>query len=194
MPGCSEDAPTPRDGEHIAGDLRALPRSRDRQPPYVLVGRSLGGLYSVYFARRHPDAVAAMVLADSTHPSHPKGTEARKNCPAWFRLLDGATASQASKQERDAAAATAEAVLALPPLTGEPVIVLSATEPGRADTGIEQDVISKRKDIARLFPSSERGWIQGGHAMPQEGPQAVIDAIRGTPARTRPAVPGPAAQ
>src|SRR5881396_827534 len=43
--GLSEDAPPPRDGRHIAAELRHALRVAGVPPPYVLVGASFGGLY-----------------------------------------------------------------------------------------------------------------------------------------------------
>ena len=37
------------------------------QPPYVLVGNSIGGMYARAYAHRHPDQVVGMVLVDATH-------------------------------------------------------------------------------------------------------------------------------
>ncbi|WP_275409094.1 alpha/beta fold hydrolase [Microbispora amethystogenes] len=40
-------------------------------PPYVLVGHSAGGNIVRLFAAETPDAAAAVVLVDSSHPEHP---------------------------------------------------------------------------------------------------------------------------
>ena len=37
--------------------------------PYLLVGHSIGGLFTVLYARTYPDEVAGMVLVDSTPPA-----------------------------------------------------------------------------------------------------------------------------
>lgn len=52
--GKSDPASTPRDGRHIVDELRSLLRIKGLNPPYVLVGHSLGGLYMQLFARRYP--------------------------------------------------------------------------------------------------------------------------------------------
>ena len=67
--GWSESSGTAQDGAEIAADLHAL-LERGRVPgPYVLVGHSFGGLYTLTFAALYPDEVAGMVLVDTTAPA-----------------------------------------------------------------------------------------------------------------------------
>lgn len=48
-------------------ELRQLLREAEIEPPYVLVGMSLGGLFSRLFAYDYPEEVAGMVLVDVAH-------------------------------------------------------------------------------------------------------------------------------
>jgi pimeloyl-ACP methyl ester carboxylesterase len=176
--GKSEAAVTPRDGAHIVDELRGLLKSKGLNPPYVLVGHSLGGLYMQYFARRFPDEVAGLILVDSTHPEQLKGKGSPGSWPCWFRLVMSFATSEAAKEELNAADATGESILALPPFRGKPVIVLSAAKPKPDESGLARDAYEKRKDIAQLFPGSAQIWVNGGHAIPLEQPQAVTAAIR----------------
>jgi pimeloyl-ACP methyl ester carboxylesterase len=79
---------------------------------------------------------------------------------------------------RGHATPTGEALLALPPFTGKPVMVLSAAAPIGDDSELARDALAKRKDIARLNPGSRQIWVDSGHAIPLEKPEAVIAAIR----------------
>jgi pimeloyl-ACP methyl ester carboxylesterase len=54
--------------KEVATDLRAALTRAGVQGPYILVGHSRGGLYSLIFAGLFPDDVAGLVLADSSHP------------------------------------------------------------------------------------------------------------------------------
>jgi len=60
--GNGDPVTTPRDGVHIVDELCALLRSQSPNPPYILVGQSLGGLHMRWFARCHPDEVIALAL------------------------------------------------------------------------------------------------------------------------------------
>lgn len=66
--GWSDDVDAPQDGIAIADDLHTLLGSAGEAGPYVLVGHSAGGPYSMIYADRYPDEVAGMVLLDSMSP------------------------------------------------------------------------------------------------------------------------------
>lgn len=176
--GNSESAPTPRDGQHIAEELRLLLSAKHLPPPYILVGHSLGGLYMQLFARLHPDDVSALILVDSTHPEQLKGDGAYENWPLWIRMLFQLMTSDVAKQEFNAIDATGKAVLSLPTFTGKPVFVLSALQPLEQTSPLADDTNSKRRDLARLYPGAKQIWVDSGHAIPLEMPDAVVTAIR----------------
>lgn len=176
--GKSDPVSTPRDGAHVVDELRTLLQNAGLKPPYILVGHSLGGLYMQQFARRYPSEVAALVLVDSTHPNQAKGKGAPENWPAWFRLLFKVAASDVVKNEMGALDTTGEAVLNLPPFTGKPVILLSALQPMNDKSELALDANEKRKDLSRLYPGAKQVWVDSGHNMQREKPEAVIAAIR----------------
>ncbi|WP_342416178.1 alpha/beta hydrolase [Paenibacillus sp. FSL R10-2782] len=61
----SEEAATPRTGENIVRELHLALKNTDVQPPYILVGHSLGGMYSRLYAQTYRDEVAGLVLVDA---------------------------------------------------------------------------------------------------------------------------------
>ncbi|MFC8798584.1 alpha/beta fold hydrolase [Promicromonospora sp. NPDC057138] len=67
--GWSESSETAQDGAEIAADLHTLLESGQVPGPYVLVGHSFGGLYTLTSAALYPDEVAGMVLVDTTAPA-----------------------------------------------------------------------------------------------------------------------------
>jgi len=62
--GFSDASDRPGTSTNAADDLHALLQAADVQPPYVLVGHSLGGLYARLYASRFPQEVVGLVLVD----------------------------------------------------------------------------------------------------------------------------------
>jgi len=179
-PGYGRSAPVqrPRDGETIVAELRALLKSRNVKPPYVLVGHSAGGLYMQLFARRYPKEVAGLVLVDPTHPTQFDGEGALENrvSPALL-LLARATIGGPFREEFDALVPTGHQVLSAPPLPRTvPVEILVA--PDKAGTAMAAFDNAKRQDFANLYPYARMEAVEGGHQIPREKPEAVVAAIR----------------
>jgi pimeloyl-ACP methyl ester carboxylesterase len=65
--GWSERSPRPRTVANITDELGALLAGAGVEPPYVLVGHSIGGMFARFYAYQHPEQVAGMVLVDSAH-------------------------------------------------------------------------------------------------------------------------------
>jgi pimeloyl-ACP methyl ester carboxylesterase len=66
--GRSEDGARRQDADAVARDLHALLVRAGVRAPYVLAGHSLGGMFALNFARRHPRELAGVALIDSMHP------------------------------------------------------------------------------------------------------------------------------
>jgi len=65
--GWSERSPKPRTVANMVDELHTLLARAGVEPPYVLVGHSIGGLYVRLYAHNYPDQVAGMVLVDASH-------------------------------------------------------------------------------------------------------------------------------
>jgi len=66
--GWSQVSTGPKTAALTVERLRAALRQLGIEPPYLLVGHSMGGLFARVFAAAHPDEVAGMVLLDAVHP------------------------------------------------------------------------------------------------------------------------------
>lgn len=62
--GFSDPGPFPRSPARTAADLKAALARSGIEPPYVLVGLSMGSFEVRHFAHRHPKDVVGMVLVD----------------------------------------------------------------------------------------------------------------------------------
>jgi len=65
--GWSDPAPMPPGASSTVADLHRLLGAAGEQPPYVLVGHSLGGVYARLFAHTYPAETAGLVLLDPSH-------------------------------------------------------------------------------------------------------------------------------
>jgi pimeloyl-ACP methyl ester carboxylesterase len=186
-PGIGHSAPadTPRDGAHIVAELRRALQLQGMHPPYVLVGHSLGGLYMQLFARQHPQDVAALVLVDSTHPRQLEGAGAMENQSLLVRGMAKALITGTAKSEFDLLTQTGQQVLALPTPPHVPVTVLSAAEPMKETSDLAKFSNTLRQDIALLYPHAQQVWVDSGHAIPLDRPEAVVAAIRSALADAR---------
>ncbi len=65
--GWSDRSLRPRTAHNLVDDLHTLLERSGVEPPYVLVGHSLGGMLMRLYAHEHPDQVVGMVLVDPSH-------------------------------------------------------------------------------------------------------------------------------
>jgi pimeloyl-ACP methyl ester carboxylesterase len=82
--GWSDDVAHPQDGITAAEDLHVLLAAAGETGPFVLVGHSIGGPYSMTYAAQYPDEVAGMVLLDSTSPHQ---FDVIPNYPVQYALM-----------------------------------------------------------------------------------------------------------
>ena len=80
--GWSDSSPNPRTAKVMAEELHTLLVNAGIEPPYILVGHSLGGHNVHMFASLYPDEVAGMILVDSAHPQQ------HQRLPAEYISLD----------------------------------------------------------------------------------------------------------
>lgn len=175
--GKSTESLSLRDGENINDELRQILKAKKIKPPYILVGHSLGGLYMQLYARRYPQEVSALILVDSTHPKQFEGKGAFENLPLWVRGLFKILLNKTGEEELANVTKTGDEVLHFPAPKNVKIIVLSAKKPLEQHSEIADDANEKRKDVARLYPNSKQIWVDSGHAVPLEKPDAIIEAI-----------------
>jgi pimeloyl-ACP methyl ester carboxylesterase len=170
----------PRDSATIVAELRAELKKRNIEPPYVLVGHSLGGLFMQYFARNHPREVVGLVLVDSTHwnqhlqidtsanTAYTRGREVTLFMP-WIM-----------RREMKDSVSAGEQVHGSPPAQWTPTIVLSSTLAPKGETPASRAVAARLQDeIAADFPGAQHVRVDGaGHYIQRDRPQVVIDAAR----------------
>jgi pimeloyl-ACP methyl ester carboxylesterase len=69
--GWSDPGPEWDTVEQVAHDLEIALNDTGERPPYVLVGQSMGGLFTRWYQHEHPDQVVGMALVDTYETSAP---------------------------------------------------------------------------------------------------------------------------
>lgn len=174
-------------------DLANLLEQLNVDPPYVLVGHSLGGIYIRLFAQRFPDAVAGLVFIDSSHPHQ----YSRLNEAIQASEVPGELKTEFLKASYSPNAPVMAAATETGPFDHIPVAVLSQ-DPNlpvdRSESGLPieiQPVWNKawselQSDIAKLSADSVHRVVEGaGHMVHIHSPEAVAEAIMGTVERSK---------
>jgi pimeloyl-ACP methyl ester carboxylesterase len=176
----SDPAVGPRDSATIVAELRAELKRRNIDPPYVLVGHSLGGLYMQYFARNYPKEVAGLLLVDSTHWHQGMVVDSSANTPYNGRTAVTLFMPWIMRREISDSGAAGQQVRASPQAEGFPTIVLSSTRGPLGET-VETRAQSTdlQDEIAADFPGASHVRVaDSGHYIQRDQPEAVVSAAR----------------
>jgi len=159
--GFSDPGPLPRTTSRSLADLRAALKATGTEPPYVLVGHSMGSFDMQLFAFLHPEEVVGMVLVD------PRGDRV-------FERLTAAAPSMAGAGKRDRRQVRRNAVIAAQkPHPG------SAQYEGLAATAQPQltDAVNAALRDATLRPSTWRTIASEGDSL-DGASMGELDAAR----------------
>ena len=69
--GWSDQVDLPRSATDVADELRSLLHAAGVPAPYLLVGHSLGGIYTRRYAQRFPDETAGLLFLEPAHEDFP---------------------------------------------------------------------------------------------------------------------------
>jgi pimeloyl-ACP methyl ester carboxylesterase len=175
----SDAASGPRDAVTIVEELRSELKRRGIQPPYVLVGHSLGGLYMQYFARHYPGEVEGLLLVDSTHwnqqmrlgpePADAFGRRSTVLFMPWIMRRELLDSTRAGEQ-----------VNVSPHAGVFKTIVLSRTRALNGETPATQVLSETQQDeIAAAFPEARHLRVDdSGHYIQRDRPEVVVAAAR----------------
>jgi len=186
----------PGSSDHSAraevADLHALLQHLSIRPPYVLVGRSYGGLLVRLYTSLYPSDVGGLVIVDGTHERQvQRYGDLDRRYPGQFRaffdsllagLPPGAEAGEIRETMRIQAAGTVQGMAPLPDI---PIAVLTSMKVDSASPYV--NATSRGHDVWRAlhdewFRRSSNGihieTARSGHAIQSDEPQLVIAAVR----------------
>ncbi len=192
--GLSDPGPTPHTYGSFADDLHALLHAAAIEPPYVLVGISLGGPIVQLFASHHPSEVAGIVQLDPTvHLSGrveaflpPHVAASRAESIRRTRARDASPQGPGGGIDHDVSIAELGAAGPLPHV---PLVVLSAGVPpnpvgAQADftdeilARVDQLRLEMHRELAHLVPNGVHQVVDNsGHEMNLFVPDTVTTAV-----------------
>ncbi|MCC2963356.1 alpha/beta hydrolase [Massilia sp. IC2-278] len=175
----SEAVDAPRDGATIVEQLRSTLRRKGLQPPYVLVGHSLGGLYMQLFARRYPEEVKGLVLVDALYPRVIKKSQ---DFPLYARAGKWLFFSRTVADEIDHIWETGEMVAALPRIDDKPIVRLVNKPVSSTAIAVDFGAFNFDDDtrafVKALYPKAKTVVADASHQMQVTHPEIVAAAIR----------------
>ena len=192
--GDSEDLQPPsgaRNSEQASALLKALLGAVGVRPPFVLVGHSLGGLYTAHFAATYPEQVVGLVFVDGRPPTFRAACDARgiRFCntessaapppPNWPAHI---VAELRGMSESEESAPPMRAIARIP------ATVITSTSPWPGEQGDEGFALwlETQEVFARGFTSSRIVRAEGaGHYVQREQPALVAREIEALVARVR---------
>ena len=184
--GTSDPVPGIRTMQQMSADLHSLLHAARIEPPYVLVGHSLGGALVQVFAHAYPGEVAGLVLVDPEDGKLTERLHARMSAREWMdrqKALDEALPQMPApiRAEMDACLKSAQDPEFLLPEV--PVVVLTGTKKNPEFPGnpLEQDLkMELHKELLARTPNSKQVLAPNSrHYIQNDAPELVIDAIRG---------------
>ncbi len=158
-----------------ASDLAALLDALALPSPFLIVGRSLGGLHAQAFARNFPDRTAGVVLVDAANPLEPPG--------AFAPTVPPPPGTVAAREEAGVAPSVA-ALNAGPAFPPVPLVVVAATD--HRDSP-EREALWRDVQAATAAQSPQGRLVEAegsGPYVQHDRPDVVIAAIRDVIARS----------
>lgn len=169
---------TPPDTEQVAAELHALLDTEGINPPYILVGHSMGGLHVQVFAQTWPDEVAGIVLVDPSPkqllaPLGPEKLSMLKNAGVPEGSIAELTLGLNSSLKRFASAEPVPSI----PLT---VISSSYTKDPTGEVTFEkyQQLLAYHQQLADSVKNGKHIVAsKSGHYIQIDQPKLVIKAV-----------------
>jgi pimeloyl-ACP methyl ester carboxylesterase len=194
QPGRSDPVPMPRTSTAVVAEWHDLLATAGVPGPYLLVGHSIGGLFTVLYARTYPEQVAGMVTVDATPP-----TILSLLSPATQALLKSSlratspvTGSALEQYDLDEILRALDTAPAMRPI---PVTLLFAGKAQEVSDPALQAFVKEvalvqdqaRADFTASIPGATMTLVaDASHYIQVERPDAVIEAVRSVAAKIRP--------
>jgi pimeloyl-ACP methyl ester carboxylesterase len=173
-------------GAVVVASLRELLAYAGLQPPYVLVGHSLGGLHANLFARLYPNEVAAVLFLEATHPRDQEvlqqhETQLTRALSKLFSLPQWLFRANV-QAEIECVSETVDEIAGAGPFPDVPVAVITGgVNPPKwlMSPAARKARLENQRDLARLSPHGEQVVaVKSGHFPQLTEPGLVLHVLR----------------
>lgn len=176
--GISRSSNKTRDGATIVRELRSTLQALDLQPPYILVGHSIGGTYMELFARTHPDEVAGVVFVDSRHADFTRQCQVAEAGSCTPPVLLSALMPLGPKREMASGDQTMDQVLHAGPFPDVPLVVLTRGKQFLESAKFYEVWLETQHSLAAQSSHSKITVCERcGHYVHRDNPAMVVDAV-----------------
>ncbi len=177
--GTSHSRNWSRDGATAVRELRSTLRALRLEPPYVLVGHSLGGTYMELYARTYPDEVAGVVLVDSRHADFTRQCLAANAKSCEPPLIALALMPDTPRKEMTKGDRTMQQVIRAGPFPDVPLAVLTSGKQALTGTAFGNAWLETQESLAAMSSKSVHEICGNcGHFIQRDNPDLVVDAVR----------------
>ncbi len=190
--GLSEDISGKRDAATIAAEMKRMLELNNINPPYILVGHSMGGIYARMFYHQNPSLVKGLVLVDATHerqidsllsflpPAEQQNflqmAEAQIN-DALANMPNGSLKEEFRSNFKE----NYEQMKAFPAITQIPVYVITSTKPTDSEGPFVKALSAALHQEWATAAGTKGKFIStanSGHYIQVEEPKLVYDGIK----------------
>lgn len=171
-----------RSGAEVTAQLEAALADQGVGAPYILVGHSIGALYTLDFARAHASQIKGIVLVDPRLPGFTARCKALALSGCEVPLLMKLALSEAERAELEGVAETEAALADLGPLRDIPLTILVAQKPGLGEDPAWRAAWSAHaRAFASGFSRARVIEVASGHYIQTTSPETVTAAIAAIP-------------
>jgi pimeloyl-ACP methyl ester carboxylesterase len=199
--GRSDKVPGPRTFHDTTRDLQVLLEKAHIGGPYILVGHSMGGMLVRIFSHQHPGEVAGIVLVDSAHPDMgsrllaclpPESadeSETTRYLRQWFTWMSDSSrgapfidsevlnALVGNRQVRDVETLGDLPLVVISQAPNIPGLGSGIVASAEIDACLRQTWQDMQGELAGLSSNTSRLTAWGGHMIPLEQPELIVQAI-----------------
>ena len=185
--GSSSKSPNPRTLPVYINELKLLLETEEIQPPYILVGHSLGGLIVRYYAYKYPEEIVGLVLIDCLHEDwfeYIRTTHSNEEVEMFNKAIDPNQSTGVTKEEWEQFEYNCELIKGLEIPLHIPIRIITATQYGR-----DQQVLGYHPEDMKVWAEMQAGIMhnvkdakqiitdKSGHSIHLTEPELIINSI-----------------